>query len=228
MEYIDKIKENKRVKIGKEDLKYKKKVVNKRERICREIRRVEKEKNAFNEKHFSAEELNIVIENEVQPSEMDPDFVVKEETKNRNKGRTLNLPKNPLEEGTISQMVDRLKLSANQTTGFLGAVIVASGGDLNQFSVSKTTTLKTRKNNREKKSTEIKLSFPAPQHCVLHWDSKILKIGDTTSDRLAILVSGSPNYEEGKLLAVPEIKDSTGSSTADCSLSLYCKGLGNL
>ena len=40
------------------------------------------------------------------------------------------------------------------------------------------------------------------------------------SDRLAILISGTPDYEQGKLLGVPEIVDSTGPSQATATFSL--------
>ena len=38
--------------------------------------------------------------------------------------------------------------------------------------------------------------------------------------RLAILISGTPGYEQFKLLGVPEIVDSTGSSQATATFSL--------
>ena len=54
-----------------------------------------------------------------------------------------------------------------------------------------------------------------PKYCALHWDGKLLKdtLGQEEGDpseALAVLVSGSPQYEEGKLLGVPKLYNLTG------------------
>ncbi|KAK8394260.1 hypothetical protein O3P69_006451 [Scylla paramamosain] len=65
-----------------------------------------------------------------------------------------------------------------------------------------------------------------PPHLVaLHWDGKMLRdvLGSepgTTSETLAVLVSGPPACSEGKLLRVPVINSSTGTAQAEASIDL--------
>ena len=51
-----------------------------------------------------------------------------------------------------------------------------------------------------------------PQFACFHWDGKLVSdhLG-VISNRLAVFISGGPQYFEGNLLGVPVIKDSTGS-----------------
>jgi len=60
-----------------------------------------------------------------------------------------------------------------------------------------------------------------PQFGALHWDGKLIRdtLGNS-GEHLAILVSGSPEYTEGKLLGVPSLVDSTGKSQSDASYDL--------
>ena len=63
--------------------------------------------------------------------------------------------------------------------------------------------------------------FVAPEFCVLHWDGKVMEDPyKKRSDRLPILISGTPGNKQSKLLGVPEIVDSTGSSQATDIFSL--------
>lgn len=64
------------------------------------------------------------------------------------------------------------------------------------------------------------LSENPPKCAALHWDGRILRgvLGSnpkTTSETLAVLVSGPPAYSEGKLLEVPVIDSSTGTPQAE-------------
>ncbi|KAG0717582.1 hypothetical protein GWK47_054119 [Chionoecetes opilio] len=64
-----------------------------------------------------------------------------------------------------------------------------------------------------------------PKYAALHWDGKMLRdvLGSdpgTTSETLAVLVSGPPAYPEGKLLGVPVIDSSTGTAQAEASMDL--------
>ncbi|KZS06441.1 Cc8K15.2-like protein, partial [Daphnia magna] len=55
--------------------------------------------------------------------------------------------------------------------------------------------------------------FIKPDHVVVHWDTKLIKKDNgEVNDRIAILMSGFPQLEIPKLLDVPVISDSTGSS----------------
>eukprot|EP00919_Chromeraceae_sp_WS-2016_P068213 GHVR01161631.1.p1 GENE.GHVR01161631.1~~GHVR01161631.1.p1 ORF type:complete len:123 (-),score=23.16 GHVR01161631.1:249-617(-) len=69
------------------------------------------------------------------------------------------------------------------------------------------------------------ISEDPPQYAVLHWDGKMLTdvLGSepgTTSETLAMPVSGPPAYPEGKLLGVPVIDSSTGIAQAEASMDL--------
>ena len=126
-------------------------------------------------------------------------------------------PTNPLKAKEVCQMADRLNLSLNQATGITAAILKCSGVGLDAVAISKTSCHQYRQENR----AIIKSSFVAPEFCVLHWDGKVMEDPHKKrSDRLAILISGTPGYELGKLLGVLEIVDSTGSSQATATFSL--------
>ena len=60
-----------------------------------------------------------------------------------------------------------------------------------------------------------------PQFGALHWDRKLLKdILVVQHEQLAVLVSGAPEYSEGKLLGVPILVDSKGETQANATLDL--------
>ena len=110
-----------------------------------------------------------------------------------------------------------MNLSLNQATEITAAILKSSGVDLDSVAISKL-----RVNDIVKKmEDEIKLSFVAPEFCVLHWDGKVMvDPHKKLSDRLAILISGIPGYEQGNLLGVPEVVDSIKSSQATATFSL--------
>ena len=54
-----------------------------------------------------------------------------------------------------------------------------------------------------------------PAMAALHWDGKLIKdVTGTLRENEAILVSGSPNYVEGKLLAVSVLENKNGEATS--------------
>ena len=54
-----------------------------------------------------------------------------------------------------------------------------------------------------------------PKLAALHWDGKLVKdVTGTLRENEAILVSGAPHYNRGKLLAVSIIKDEKGEPTS--------------
>ena len=128
----------------------------------------------------------------------------------------LKSPTNPLK----AKMADRLNLFLNQATGITAAILKSSGVDLDTVAISKTSCHRYRQENTAVMEDEIKSLFVAPEFFVLHWDGKVMEDPHKKrSDRLAILISGTPCYEQGKLLGVPEIVDSTGSSQATATFS---------
>ncbi|XP_045115079.1 uncharacterized protein LOC123506798 [Portunus trituberculatus] len=62
-----------------------------------------------------------------------------------------------------------------------------------------------------------------PDYCTLHWDGKLVRdvLGETYPvESLVVLVSGAPQYEEGKLLGVPFIEKATGIQQCNATLEL--------
>ena len=62
-----------------------------------------------------------------------------------------------------------------------------------------------------------------PNYCTLHWEGKFVRdvFGETYSVKsLAVLISGTPKYKEGKLLDVPFIKSFTGIQQCNATLEL--------
>ncbi|KAG0711398.1 hypothetical protein GWK47_020676 [Chionoecetes opilio] len=116
----------------------------------------------------------------------------------------------------ICSTADRLGLSDNQVTALVSATLKAGGADLDKFVIF--TTRRNRMLTRYHISQEYMAAFSEdpPKYAALHWDGKMLRdvLGSdpgTTSETLAVLVSGPPAYPEGKLLGVPVIDSSTGT-----------------
>lgn len=142
---------------------------------------------------------------------------------------TINLefPRAVMSCEEICSTADRLALSDNQTTAMVAAVLKAGGADLSDFTISTSTARRSRINARYSLSENYMKSFSEkpPKYLALHWDGKLLKdvLGANPGDSvesLAVLVSGSPQYQEGKLLGVPFIESSSGIAQANASMDL--------
>ena len=152
-----------------------------------------------------------------EPESDDLDFVPKVEVQ----PQILKLPTNPLSSPTISKTADRLGMSVRDRTMFMASVIKAGGGSVTDFKVSKTSSHRASQSVRLKEHNKIVEEFRAPKFSVLHWDGKIIpnEVG-VQNNRLAILISGSPDHIEGKLLGVPIVEDGTGECEASSIESL--------
>ena len=141
---------------------------------------------------------------------------------------TLEVPRKILEAPSISQMMDRTKLSTRAAMGNLAVFIKAGGGDLEDFSLSKSTVWTTRNKKRVEEYEKFYTSFKPPKHGVCGWDGKVVKhvLGtDKAVEYLAIVLSGSPHMVEGKMLEVEEISDGTGKTQCDTTFAVLeaCK-----
>jgi len=136
---------------------------------------------------------------------------------------TISMPKKIMQSDEIANAADRLKLSDNQVTMLVSAVIKASGGNLDEFDISTSTTRRSRMCCRQKLAEEVMDSFRQnpPLFAAVHWDGKLLRdlLGES-HERLAVLLSGEPEYREGKLLGVPSLTDSKGKTQADATYDL--------
>lgn len=118
-------------------------------------------------------------------------------------------------------MGDRLNLSAGQRTAFMGAILSEGGVPLEEATLSIKSTWTAGKEVRKSSAHEIKATFTAPKHSTLHWDGKLIPdFRKENKERLGILVSGMPDFEEGKLLGIPVITNTTGEEQARATSSL--------
>lgn len=167
-------------------------------------------------------DLESQTEQSADDSADDEDFQI-HESSTRADFVNLNLPKKLMHCEDITAAADRLKLSDAQLTMILSAVVKAGQGNLDNFDISRSTTRRSRMANRLKISEDIidTVRQNPPKFGALHWDGKLISdlLGEC-QERLAILVSGAPEYNEGKLLGVPSLRDSTGKSQADASYDL--------
>ena len=133
----------------------------KREDKDRELKRRFEKNN--NETEYSEEDQ--VYEPEVDQKE-DEDFteIIK---KPKNDKITLNVPKNILANREVAIMADRLGQSDRALTGVMATFIKASGGDLEDFSLSKTTATRERNRVRKEEHDRFFENYVPPKHAVV-------------------------------------------------------------
>lgn len=115
----------------------------------------------------------------------------------------------------VSVTGDRLGLSARKRACFAASCVSAVNVPVQQTNISVTTAWRKARAMRGECSSTVKENFECPDHVLIHWDGKIMKVkGGKTSERCCVYISGVS--EEGdktkKLLSIPEIPDGTGSS----------------
>lgn len=158
----------------------------------------------------------------VDDSDFDIDFPQDESTI-RSHFVSINLPKKIMQCEEINAAADRLKLSDSQLTMIISAIVQAGHGDLDSFDLSLSTTRRSRIASRQKIANDIidGVRKNPPRFGALHWDGKLItELLGKSHERLAVLISGAPEYIEGKLLGVPSLQDSKGKSQADASYDL--------
>ena len=123
---------------------------------------------------------------------------------------------------------DRLGLSHRQRSMYAASVVRAMGADVNETNISISGSLRHSQKRRKAISTEIKETFRVPDACFIHWDGKILQLAKSiASDRCCAYVSGiNIDAEETittKLVRVPEVPNSTGSSQEKAVMKLIAE-----
>jgi hypothetical protein len=232
LKFLEDQRSERKMELGAVDNKYCKKVERKIIRVTQHKQRVEKEHKRLDQMRNteSAAPAAAISDDDVQDinecPHTDPDyqssitFSVKVPL-DASERLTLQLPHNPFVSEKISTTADRLNLSHGQSTAFMAAVFAEGGVKLDDATLSVTSTRAARMQVRESVSKEIKSNFVPPKHCTLHWDGKLIPdIKKQNKDRLAILVSGMPKYEEGKLLGVSIISSSTGEEQAKATYNM--------
>ena len=129
-------------------------------------------------------------------------------------GTTLTIKPDVLE--TTGAATDRLKLSANQVTGFIASLCNNSGGDINKIPLSQSTTLRHRKQSRKSGSSAIKQDFYLEDVGQINFDAKLMKdlqghcFGKV--NRLTVILSTD---EADKLLCIAKVDGGTGVIEAE-------------
>ena len=148
-------------------------------------------------------------------SEFDSD--TKTHKKRRSDTVTVEIPRKLFSSTEIVSMLDRTQVSSRKAVGITAAILKAGGADLTDFTISHRQVHRQRDQSRGVLAVEAVSLFQAnkPDFSVLHWDSKLIDDAHGTQhERLAVLVSGAPNYIEGKLLGVPSLVDEDGNTTS--------------
>jgi len=143
---------------------------------------------------------------------------------------TLNVPRQILKSPGVCEMLDRTKMSTRAAMGNISSFIKASGGDLKDFSLSKSCIWETRNAKRIEEYNNFYKNFQPPKHGVIGWDGKIVNdvLGTHKNvEYLAVVLSGPPHMIEGKMLEVEEVKDGKGKTVCDTSFAFLtaCKAL---
>jgi hypothetical protein len=105
----------------------------------------------------------------------------------------------------------------------LCVVFCLKGGwvDLQEATLSIKSTWSASKAIRKSTMDEIKAAFTPPQNSTLHWDGKLVpNIRNEKEERIAVLISRMPEFEEGKLLGIPVINNSTAEEQAKATYEI--------
>ena len=218
--------------VGGVDIKHKKRVLSKEKRMKEELERSEKESKrkdweskAKKELIFQCDtELNSSksdVESELDSSKSDAESEVFHNKRVKKDSVTLTFPANLSKHPVISLTADRLQLTDTD----LYQTLVAGGAKSEALSLSKSTVRRNRLKNREtsaKKIIEETSQKAASMILTLHWDGKIMTdLNHEVEDRLAILISGYPHFQEGKIITVADISNGKGRTMAgelNCAL----------
>lgn len=132
-------------------------------------------------------------------------------TPKRKRGRT-----NILTPALLSSL-DRTKTSDRQAVQIIAPIIQATGHNVPDFSINRSSIRRYRQKHRVILSSQLKSDFNPQKPMVLHWDGKLMEdlTGDEKVDRLPIIVSGSGTEQ---LLCIPKLASGTGKAMADAMM----------
>ena len=137
-------------------------------------------------------------------------------TKSRKKSDhiTLHIPRKSLLKGT-AELASRCNVSNRVATAVLAKVVKMGGGQLDDCTISKSSSHRHRASEVKESAMKIKQDFAEnlPKFLVLHWDSKIIKYEKRREcdDRLAVVAS-LPERNTNQFLGAPMINDATGTT----------------
>ena len=137
----------------------------------------------------------------------------------RSKTMLLEVPCSPMTNTALTQSLDRTRTSDREAMRILAKQYKGMKNpdgtpvDLMNITLSYSTIRRHRIKNREVICKEARDHFLArmPPRVVLHWDGKMLKdITGRVNEMEAILLSGYPEFEEGKLIGIIPLVDDEG------------------
>ena len=137
----------------------------------------------------------------------------------RPKTMLLEVPCSPMTNTALTQSLDRTRTSDREAMRILAKQYKGMKNpdgtpvDLMNITLSYSTIRRHRIKNREVICKEARDHFLArmPPRVVLHWDGKMLKdITGRVNEMEAILLSGYPEFEEGKLIGIIPLVDDEG------------------
>ena len=135
-----------------------------------------------------------------------------DEERNRRPKRSklvdIQLPRNIMASPQVSAALDRTNTTPAQAMHLFSAVLKSAKKDgesldLNEVTLSKSTIRRGRQKAREEICRQQYQEFQdnMPEFLAVHWDGKMMKdLSQELREMEAILVSGNPGYNEGKLL----------------------------
>jgi hypothetical protein len=114
----------------------------------------------------------------------------------------------------VLSSLDRTKTSDRMAVQILAPIIKATGEDIGDISINRSSIRRYRQKHRAIVSLKLKSEFNPHKPLVLHWDGKLMQdlTGDEKVDRLPIIVSGSGTEQ---LLCIPKLSTGTGKAMAD-------------
>ena len=132
---------------------------------------------------------------------------------------TLQVPLDIISKTAVA--ASRLRLSVGQHCGIVSALIVASGGDLDDFPISASSSKRDRRKSAQDTTNLIKEQFKAVieeggKRLIAHYDGKMMEeigsklVKKTKKDRLAVLVRSPDLVDKEQLLGIPQLDHSTG------------------
>ncbi|ESN95740.1 hypothetical protein HELRODRAFT_184448, partial [Helobdella robusta] len=127
---------------------------------------------------------------------------------------------NMLSSPDVASALDRINLSDRKFTVLAAAIAQASGQDIGDTSLSRSTVHRKRQQHRSTIDSSIRQQFQDRDRnpLLVHWDGKIMNDDPhSRTDRLAVVVTGC-NVE--KILGIVKIASSTGQAQANATFQL--------
>lgn len=126
--------------------------------------------------------------------------------------------------GSISNTGDRLGISVRKKAMFAAAVVKSVGIRVEDTNISFSTAHKKAKTVRFETEEKIRSEFITPDHVVVHWDGKTLKLkAGNKAEFIGVYVTGANAAQVKKLLGVPDVESGSGKNQKGAVVELLIK-----